>query len=274
MDICILASSSSGNCTAIRSNGKLILLDAGLSGKEIERRLSLAGWSASEISALVLTHEHTDHVKGAGILARRFGIPVYGTAGTFAAASSCWKGKEKLHEVRAAESFTVGDLICEPFVVSHDVAEPVQYVFRNERMSFGIATDLGKVTTLVAQKLSTTDVAVIEANHDVKRLRWGDYPWKVKQRIAGQHGHLNNEQAGELAVELVGAGVRHIILAHLSPNHNDRETAREAVSAALDKAGLKAELTVIGSRDESIMIHQSSAEQTEMPPQKHTGGSS
>ena len=258
MDICILASSSSGNCTAIRAGGRLVLLDAGLSGSEVDKRLKLVGWNISEISGVVLSHEHSDHVKGAGVLARRYGVPVYGTSGTLAGASSCWRGSERLREVRVGEPFELAGLRFEPFSIPHDVADPVQFVIRNERMSVGVATDLGKVTTLVAQKLATAEVAVIEANHDVQRLRWGSYPWDVKQRIASPHGHLNNAQAGELAMTLAQAGVKHIVLAHLSPNHNDKDLARREVSAVLAEAGLEPKLTVVGPSDTSVVIHQSS----------------
>ena len=118
----------------------------------------------------------------------------------------------------------------------------------------GVATDLGKVTTLVRQKLCTTDVAVIEANHDPDRLRWGQYPWNIKQRIASPHGHLSNEQASRLAVELAASGVRQIVLAHLSPNHNDKESALQSVGAALERAGLEPGVTVVGPKDSAVLI--------------------
>ena len=255
MDVCILASSSSGNSTALRINGDLLLIDAGLSGSQIEKRLRDVGWSPADLRGIMLSHEHIDHVRGVGVLARRYGVPVYATAGTLEAASSLWKGTERLRPISVGQPFSVGDAECEPFAVPHDVADPVQFVVRTRQMSFGIATDLGKVTTLVTQKLSGVDLAVIEANHDIQRLRWGDYPWAVKQRIAGPHGHLSNEQAGRLAADLARAGVRHIVLAHLSPNHNDKEQALDAVSEVLATEQMEPKLRAVGPREPPVMIH-------------------
>jgi phosphoribosyl 1,2-cyclic phosphodiesterase len=254
LEICVLASSSSGNATAIRSGRDIILIDAGLSGKEIQRRLEVVGWRVSDVSSIILTHEHSDHTKGAGILARRLGVPVYGTAGTLKASASLWRGSETLRSVSAGKAFELSGVEIEPFVTPHDVTEPVQYVVRRDGYSFGIATDLGKVTTLVRQKLRGTDVAMIEANHDEARLRWGEYPWKVKQRIASPHGHLSNEAASQLAVDLVANGVRHIVLGHLSPRHNDSETALKSVQMALNQAGLESDVTVVSPIDESVMV--------------------
>jgi phosphoribosyl 1,2-cyclic phosphodiesterase len=255
MEICVLASSSSGNATAIRCQSGILLIDAGLSGKEVQRRLEVVGWRVSDVSSIILTHEHSDHTKGAGILARRLGVPVYGTAGTLEALASLWRGGEILRPVSAGTAFELSGFEVEPFATPHDVAEPVQYVIRRDGFSFGIATDLGKVTTLVRQKLRGTDVAMIEANHDQARLRWGEYPWKIKQRIASPHGHLSNEAACLLAVDLAANGVRHIVLGHLSPRHNDRDSALKLVQKALADANLEPEVTVVGPSDESVLVN-------------------
>jgi len=254
MDVCILASSSAGNAIAVRVGHRVVLIDAGLSARMIEARLEAIGWPPSSLVGIVLSHEHRDHVRGAGVLARRYRIPVYGTSGTLHALTLFWRGGEDLCPIEAGCRFQVADMEFEPFSVPHDVADPAQFVVRNGHASFGIATDLGCVTTLVAQKLATTNLAIVEANHDADRLRWGDYPWAVKQRIASPHGHLDNDQAAELAVRLAEAGVAHIVMAHLSPHHNDVEQVRRTVVAALSAANLTPRLTVVAPQGSTEII--------------------
>ncbi len=254
MELCILASSSSGNSIAVRADGRIVLVDAGLSGRAIEQRLDAVGWGAESISAVLLSHEHKDHARGAGVMARRYSIPVYGTDGTLEALASLWRGQEDLRPIRPGHSVDLGAIICEPYAVPHDVADPVQFVLRCNGSAVGIATDLGYVPELVTAKLSTADVAVVEANHCADRLRWGDYPWPVKQRIASRHGHLNNDQAAEFVARLANAGVNHVVCAHLSPNHNSRELVDAAVSAALARNGVSVELTVVAAAEGTDVI--------------------
>jgi phosphoribosyl 1,2-cyclic phosphodiesterase len=256
MEVCVLASSSAGNAIAVRAGGRALLLDAGLSARVIVQRLADVGWSASDLAAVVLSHEHADHVRGAGVLARRLRIPVYGTAGTLEALASLWRGGEDLRTFEVGLPFhpAGAELQIDPFTVPHDVADPAQFLVRNAEGSLGVATDLGRVTTLVAQKLATADLVVLEANHDADRLRWGAYPWGVKQRIASPHGHLDNAQAAELSVRLAMAGVGHLVLAHLSPHHNDVETVRRVVSAALAAENLSPRLTVLAPNEGTGII--------------------
>ena len=254
VDVCVLASSSSGNSIAVRHGEDILLIDAGLSARAIERRLDEIGWSSREIRGIVLSHEHQDHCRGAGLLSRRYAVPIFGTAGTLDALTSQWRGEEQLNEIRNGYAFTVGPFTCEPFSIPHDVADPAMYVIRCDGCSIGVATDLGRVTSLVRNKLASTDLALIEANHDPDRLRWGEYPWAVKQRISSPHGHLDNEQAASLAVELADAGVSHIVLGHLSPRHNDVEQVANVIGTALAKANLRPRVTVIAPTERSGII--------------------
>jgi len=254
MDLCVLASSSSGNSVAVRSGESILLIDAGLSARAIERKLDEIGWSSREICGIVLSHEHQDHCRGASLLSRRYGVPVYGTVGTLEALSSQWRGDETLNEIKNGYSFSVGPFVCEPFSIPHDVADPAMFVVRCDGSSIGFATDLGRVTSLVRNKLASTDLALIEANHDPDRLRWGDYPWAVKQRISSPHGHLDNEQAATLAVELASAGVEHIVLGHLSPRHNDVEQVAQTIGRALVETRLQPRVTVIAPNERSGII--------------------
>lgn len=262
MEVCVLASSSAGNATAVRSNHRIVLLDAGLSARLIELRLAAVGWCASDVAAIVLSHEHRDHVYGAGIFARRHRVPIYGTAGTLEALASFWRGDEDLRTIEVGRPFRLhdGELEFEPFAVPHDAADPAQFVVRSGHASIGVATDLGRVTTLVRRKLVTTDLAILEANHDLDRLRWGTYPWSVKQRIASPHGHLDNVQAAELAVRLAEAGVGHLVVAHLSPHHNDVASVRTVMTAALAAGNVTPRLTIVAPREGTGVIPVSSEE--------------
>ena len=254
MEVCVLASSSAGNSVAVRADGRIVLVDAGLSGRAIERRLEEVGWSPADISAVLLSHEHRDHSRGAGVVARRYGVPVYGTEGTLGALASLWRGTENLRPFRTGQAFLIGAVECEPYSIPHDVADPAQFVIRANGASVGIATDLGRVTSLVVGKLMTTSLAIVEANHCADLLRWGEYPWSVKQRIGSHHGHLDNNQAAELVARLAKAGVGHVVCAHLSPQHNTVERVRSVVAAALADANVRPTLTVVAPQQGTGVI--------------------
>lgn len=254
MDVCVLASSSSGNAIALRADGATLLVDAGLSARAIGHRLEEIGWPARSLVGMLISHEHRDHCRGVSLLSRRYGTAAYGTAGTFRALEGLWKGGEHLCEIETGVGFDVGPFRCEPFTIPHDVADPAMFVVRSGGFSVGVVTDLGRVTSLVRQKLATTDLAFIEANHDADWLRWGEYPWSVKQRISSQHGHLDNDQAAGLAVELADSGVGHLVFGHLSPNHNKAERVAETVGRALAEAGLSPRVTVVPAKEGTGII--------------------
>lgn len=237
MLVCVLASGSSGNATYVAEKNTAILVDAGLSGRAIERRLSTIGADGKRLSAIVVTHEHTDHVSGVGVLARRFRLPIYANGATFDSVKPLLRGKERIEIFEHGTAFVVGDLILHPFSVSHDAADPSGFVIANGTSGVGIATDLGCVTHLVRARLRGTDLVVLESNHDAHMLWEGSYPWELKQRIRGRFGHLSNEEAAQTIRELAQTGLRRGVLAHLSRENNRPELARESVSKALREIG-------------------------------------
>lgn len=218
-----LASGSKGNAILIGSPKTQILLDAGLSGKELTRRLDQTPVKANRLSALVVTHEHQDHVRGLGILSRRFDLPVYLTQGTLDHLPSQIGQFASFKIFKAGFSFNIGDLHLQPFSISHDAQDPVGFVIEHEGSKLGVCTDLGVATHLVKQRLQGCHGLVLEANHDVRLLLDGPYPPHLKQRIRSRHGHLSNEDTCELLKILYHSELQAVILAHLSEvnNHPD-----------------------------------------------------
>ncbi|MDL1974407.1 MAG: MBL fold metallo-hydrolase [Deltaproteobacteria bacterium] len=233
LTVCVLGSGSKGNSTYVSCGDTSILLDAGLSGKEIERRMRSRGLRIGDINGIIVSHEHIDHIQGVGVLSRRYRIPVYATGPTL---SVCSKRLGKLEDVSLFESgrfFRVGELGVHPFSVSHDSADPVGFTIQNGNSKAGIATDLGVSTRLVESHLRQCNLLILEANHDPKMLEDGPYPWEVKQRVRGRLGHLSNEQSKDLLGDLLHESLRHVILAHISKTNNDPEKACDTVCAAL-----------------------------------------
>ena len=233
MRMCSIASGSSGNCIYIGSEDHHILIDAGVSCKRMEQGLKSLGLTPADIDAVVLTHEHSDHIKGLGVAARKYGIPVYATDGTTLAVKSMKNLGEidggLFHSVRADRNFRIGDLEIFPFYVSHDAAEPVAYRVECAGRSAAVATDLGVYTDYTIDHLRDVDVLLLEANHDIRMLEAGRYPYYLKSRIAGELGHLSNETAGKLLCRLLHDCTRHIFLGHLSKENNYPELAYETV---------------------------------------------
>ncbi len=237
VELVVLASGSRGNCTLVRAGRTAVLIDAGLSAKQIVERLAAVGQDPRGLAAILLTHEHIDHTRGVAVLARRFAVPVLANAATYEAA------EVQLRDVPAAEFFVtgtrfdVGTLAVTPFAVPHDAAEPVGFLLESEGARIGYATDLGHVTRLVAARLSGCQALVFEANHDLEMLMSGPYPWATKQRVASRTGHLSNEHAAEFLPEAVSEETVHLVLAHLSETNNDPALARATVETALAAAG-------------------------------------
>ncbi len=234
MKFCSIASGSSGNCIYAGSSGTSLLIDAGVSGKRIEAGLRDIDLTTTDIDGILVTHEHSDHIKGLGVLARRYGIPVYGTEGTLRAVRESGSvGKisdELLKVIRADEEFVIGDLTITPFAVSHDAAEPVGYRIGHNGKSCAVATDMGCYSDYIISKLKGLDVLLIEANHDVRMLEAGRYPYYLKRRILGEKGHLSNETCGRLLGKVLHDGISQIFLGHLSRENNYEELAFETVS--------------------------------------------
>lgn len=253
MRVTVLGSGSSGNATVIEAGGTRVLVDAGFSGRDLERRLNSVGIEPESLDGIVITHDHIDHTRGMGILARRFGIPLHLTEITRDACSKLLSGKEEVHIYQSSSPFRIGTLEVEPFLTVHDAVDPVAVALRDTEsgLKLGIATDLGRPTAGVRHALANCDLLILEANHDEAMLWNGPYPWSVKQRIASSHGHLSNRAAAELASELYHPGLGAVILAHLSDHCNVGELAHEVVGTALESLGFSGDLLVAG-QDEPL----------------------
>ena len=238
MKVCVLASGSSGNSIYVEQNGTALLIDAGMSGKRIEERLRAVGAEADRLRAIVVTHEHADHIQGVGVLARRYRIPVWLTEGTLKASRGIFKGREPIRLFQNDEAFAVGDLHFQPFSLSHDAADPVNFSVSAGDSRLAVATDTGTVTHLVRERLRGSDLVVIESNHDPDMLMNGPYPWHLKQRINGNQGHLANGRAAETLKGLAEEGLKQAVLAHLSEQNNRPELALEACRSELGGRGL------------------------------------
>ncbi|CAN5771608.1 MBL fold metallo-hydrolase [soil metagenome] len=246
MKVTVLGSGSSGNATLIEAGDVRILIDAGFSGRDIERRLRAIDVEPGSITALVITHDHGDHTRGMGVLARRFGLPLFLTDRTRVACAALLNGSEDVRSYSSSTPFTIGTLEVRPFLTVHDAADPVAVTVRNTETGarLGIATDLGRPTMAVRAELAGCHMLVLEANHDDARLWTGPYPWSVKQRIASSHGHMSNRAAAELARELCHDGLRTIVLAHLSTHCNDAALAHDVVGSALARLRYRGSLAV------------------------------
>ena len=244
MKICLLASGSKGNAIYVSDGQTSILMDAGLSGVEIQRRMAAAGLDIQQLDAIVVSHEHSDHIRGVGILSRRYKLPVYISTGTAQAAEA---QLGRLHEIRHFEignSFAINDLVLHPFATSHDAADPAGFTIKRNGRRIGIATDLGIATGMVKQHLKTCDLLILEANHDPTMLIEGPYPWPLKQRIKSRNGHLSNEDSGGLLAEIIHDGLCHVILAHLSETNNTPEIALQTVEKVLGNTACRFQLHV------------------------------
>lgn len=218
--VSLLASGSKGNALYLSDGTTRLLIDAGLSGVELRRRMETRGLEPGQLDAVLLTHEHDDHIRGAGVMARRYDLPLYINPGTLAAATRRL-GKITVTELfECGQSFQIGTIGVHPFSISHDARDPAGFVFEVNQTRVGLATDLGKATALVKSRLRDCDVLIIESNHDVEMLQTGPYPWPLKQRIQGRTGHLSNVQSCDLLNELTHPGLHTVILAHLSETNN------------------------------------------------------
>ena len=235
LSVCVLASGSKGNAVYVSDGRTAILVDAGLSGVEIQRRMSAAGLDVKGLNAIVVSHEHSDHIRGVGVMARRHDLPVYATQAT-ASASSGQLGR--IHDMRffdIGQSFSINDLTIHPFATSHDARDPSGFTVAQNGRKVGIATDLGIATGMVKHHLKTCSLLVLEANHDPVMLTEGPYPWPLKQRIKSRNGHLSNQDSRDLLGEIKHEGLRHVILAHLSETNNTPEKALRALQEAIEK---------------------------------------
>jgi phosphoribosyl 1,2-cyclic phosphodiesterase len=240
VSVTMLASGSRGNCALVASSATRILVDAGLSGRETFKRLRSAGERPEDISAILITHEHADHVAGLQRLATKLSVPVFLTAATRHAWNRAVRDEEgKVPDLPRAEHFSagccfrIGDIEVLPFTIPHDAADPVGFTFRAEGIKIGFATDLGYMPVSVRNHLRGSTVLVMESNHDLEMLRSGPYPWSVKQRVMSRVGHLSNDSLAEFFSSDYDGRAEYLILAHLSEQNNHPEIARASAEQAL-----------------------------------------
>lgn len=243
MRLCSIASGSSGNCVYVGTDATHLLVDVGISGKRTEAGLNELGIRLQDIDGVFLTHEHADHISGLGVLARKYGVPIYGTRGTISAVRAMHSlgtiDEELFRYVKEDEKLTVKDVTLYPIRTSHDAAEPVAYRISHGRQKLGIVTDLGCYNDYTVECLRGMNALLIEANHDVNMLQVGPYPYYLKRRIAGDRGHLSNELSGQLLCRLLNDGMQTIVLGHLSKENNLPELAYETVRVEIAMADNK-----------------------------------
>ena len=238
LELCTLASGSSGNCLLVSDGHTHILVDAGISARRITKSLRELGLDPRELSGILITHEHSDHISGLATLTKQLSLPVYTSRGT--ALQLCYRIaflEDVIHTFRPGESFDVGGLGVESFPTPHDTVESVGYAVTGCGRKAAVATDLGYVTQEVWDGVQGADLLVAEANHEVEWVQSGPYPYFLKQRILGERGHLSNDAGAALACSAVAGGAHTVVLAHLSAENNTPARAYDTVCAALERAG-------------------------------------
>ncbi len=243
MRVCLLASGSRGNSTLIEVDGCRLLIDAGLSGIETERRLSTVGLCGEDLDAILVTHEHHDHVGGVGPLSRRYDLPVYIDRQTHAALPKLGKISD-LQYFSSGDSFSFQQLSISPFSTTHDAVNPVGFTIESVEGKVGFATDLGMPTRLVAEQLKDCRILILEANHDEHLLQDGPYPWSLKQRIRSRHGHLSNLESCSLLKEVSWPGLEALFLAHLSEENNCPDLVGKEFRRTLSDCGHSPEIII------------------------------
>jgi phosphoribosyl 1,2-cyclic phosphodiesterase len=240
MRMCSIASGSSGNCIYIGTQDTHLLVDVGISCKRTVEGLNQLGVSGKDLDGILITHEHTDHIGGLGVMCRKFGIPIYATKGTIDAiknVTSLGSIDESLfNEIKADEKFVLNDITVNPMKISHDAASPVAYRFQQGKKRMAVATDLGTYDDYTVECLQGMDVLLLEANHDINMLQVGPYPYALKQRILGNKGHLSNELSGKLLSKLLNDNLKTVFLGHLSRENNLAELAYETVRLEISMA--------------------------------------
>lgn len=237
MELCSIASGSSGNCIYVGSNATHLLVDAGISGKKVESGLNTIGLSCRDLDGIMITHEHSDHIVGLGVLSRKYHIPIYATPKTLEAITqnkSLGKIEEELLiPIQADHSFMIKDIAVNPMKISHDAVDPVAYRFKYGNRKIAVVTDIGSYNDYTIESLKGMDALLLEANHDVNMVQVGPYPYRLKQRILGDRGHLSNELTGRLLGLLAHDNLQTVVLGHLSKDNNMPELAYQTVRVEL-----------------------------------------
>lgn len=232
MEFCALASGSSGNCFYVKEGDSAILIDAGISAKQITERLSHINQSPELIEGIFVTHEHIDHIRGIDVFARRYGIPIYITKGTLESSFVC-RDEELLNVIKNNECIKINGLNIEAFSKSHDAADPVSYSIEAKDRKLSVITDIGFGCKSVIEHVECSDSLILESNHDIDMLQNGPYPAYLKQRIASDLGHISNYDASLLVLEHAKRKMNNIVLSHLSENNNKEEIALKTMKSLL-----------------------------------------
>lgn len=244
-----LGSGSKGNAAVIEAGTTRVLLDCGFSAKETAIRLQQLGLDGDQLDAIIVTHEHSDHMQGVGVVARKWNLPVWMSHGTWRVTKSQLGTVPAVEFVSPHEIFAIGDIEIEPYPVPHDAREPVQYVFGNGDKRLGILTDAGSVTSHMESVLSDCDALVLECNHDKKMLARGDYPPALKARVSGEYGHLDNEATAQLLEKIAHDSLQHVVAAHLSEKNNLESLACLALASAL---GCETDWIQVAQQDDGL----------------------
>lgn len=230
----ILGSGSKGNAIYVAGGSTAVLVDAGLSAKEIVRRMEGVGLHPRRLAAVLISHEHTDHIRGVGVLSRRFDLPVYLTQGSLESLPNQLGELAGVHIIQSGRPFAVGELAVHPFSLSHDAADPVGYIVEHNGCRLAVCTDCGTATQLVRARLQHCHGLIVEANHDVDRLIHGPYAWHLKQRIRSRHGHLSNEECCDLLQNVHHEKLQVVVMAHLSEINNHPKIVQDTLGQRLE----------------------------------------
>jgi phosphoribosyl 1,2-cyclic phosphodiesterase len=243
----VLASGSSGNCALVATEKTRLLVDAGLSFRELEKRLASIGEQAGGIDAVLVTHEHSDHISGLARLTRRVGVPIYLTRLTAPAIE--WENvTPQIEPFQAGSSFAIGEIEVDSFTIPHDAVDPVGFILRVQGVKIGVVTDLGYIPDSIKFHLHGCQVLLLESNHDLEMLKVGPYPWAVKQRVMSRNGHLSNDVVGDYLCHEFDSSIATLILGHLSEHNNHPEIVRLVAQQAIDRRGLETRLVIANQK--------------------------
>jgi len=244
LQFAVLASGSTGNCSIVCRNGTAILIDAGISAKRLLAAVAASGIDPGQISAVIVTHEHSDHVKGLQPILRKLHVPLYATSGTLQHLPLGNNGEFDIRPFRAGDVFDIAGIKVKTLPVPHDAEEPVALLFENNGTQLGLAQDLGFVSQLLISRLRNCCALIFESNHDVEMLKQGPYPWSVKQRIMSRHGHLSNEESCSALLRILNARSRQLVFGHLSQTNNHPRLVRQNGDGLRERFGQQLEVRI------------------------------
>lgn len=245
----ILGSGSRGNATLVVKGKTALLIDCGFSARELEQRMATLQFAPEQLTAVLVTHEHNDHIAGVGAVSRRYNLPVWLSHGSYTAGARRFGELAQHHSINCHQRFEVGELELQPFPVPHDAREPCQFVVSDGDKRLGLLTDVGRSTQHIESCLSGCDGLILECNHDTQMLAEGPYPPALQARVGGALGHLNNQQSAAILSELDTAKLQHLVAAHISEKNNRPELAAEALSAVM---GCEQEWIALAEQDQGL----------------------